>query len=552
MEKIANDTLSLWREEGRQQIKENFEVFRSLVAQARKFVQCGNYEAAAVYGEIAAFYATGKHCGLFVSPELEQALIKIGREAIPRSIYSSESLPWSRRLKNILHVSTSVMSVGGHSRMLWRWIQQDTERSHSVVLTRQAPNKVPKVLQDAVNNSQGKIYILNERIGSVISWAKQLRQIAAAADLVVLHMHNYDVIPIIAFANKEQSPPIIFLDHADHLFGLGIGVSDLIVNLRESGMRLSQERRGVEAERNALLPIILEPTQRTLSRTEAKRQLGIPKNSILLLSIARAIKYRKINGISFADAHIPLLKKHKQAILVVIGPGNREDWSEAIKKTQGRIRSLNETEDIAIFYQAADIYVDSFPFISNTSLLEAGSYGIPLVTRYPYSDASVILGADMPGLTGNLICVRDLEEYTKILWRLVEDEEFRLALGEATRRKIAQTHWGNNWQCILEKVYLHAATLPRVSRTLASKDQIFLDEPDVFLPRVHGRDFDVDHIIQSSMRIMPFTQRWLQWLRLGKSNGFMPFSLLLPEWLYIRYIRFRIGLGKYLNPKSLL
>ncbi|AVH62364.1 glycosyltransferase [Nostoc sp. 'Peltigera membranacea cyanobiont' N6] len=541
MIKIANDALRLLIEKESHLLEQNFEVFRSLVGQTRDFLQRRDYNTAAVYAQIAALYANGKHCGLFSSPELEHILLTIGQKAIrnKRDINKSTSSPATP--KKVLHVATSVMSIGGHSRMLWRWIQQDTERSHSLVLTQQGLNKVPQILRDAVNNSHGKIYILNERIGSVLSWAKQLREIAATADLVVLHIHNYDVIPIIAFANKEQSPPIIFLDHADHLFWLGTGVSDVVVNLRMSGMNLAQKRRGIASERNVLLPIILEPTHRMLSHTAAKQQLGLNESSIVLLSIARAVKYKTIDGITYIDAHIPLLKQYENAILIVVGPGNREDWSDAIQRTQGRIKVYEEREDTAVFYQAADIYVDSFPFVSNTSLLEAGSYGLPLVTRHPYSDASEILGADMPGLTGNLIRVADIDEYTTVLSHLVEDKEFRLSLGEETRKKIAVTHWGDNWQRQLNDVYVHAMTLPSLTVNSVPKDQIFLGEPDVFLPHIYGWNIDFDWLIQFNLQLMPLNQRLRHWLKFVKKHGVRNrLSLLLPEWFKLNYYsRFR-------------
>jgi glycosyltransferase involved in cell wall biosynthesis len=544
MEKLANDTFSLWREQGRQSIQQNFEEFRSLLAQARNFVQNGKYDMAAVYAKMAAFHGCWKHCGLFISPELEHILLTIGQKAIPSSLYPNKSTSSPETPRNVLHVSTSVGSIGGHSRMLLHWIQQDPDRSHSLVLTEQGANsEIPKTLEDAVLASHGKIYMLNETIGSLICWAKRLREIAATADLVVLHIFNHDVIPIIAFANKKQSPPIIFLDHADHLFWLGASISDVVVNLRESGMRLSQERRGVEAECNLLLPIILSPTQRTLSRAEAKRQLGLGEDSILLLSVARSCKYKTIDGISFADAHVSLLKQHKRAILLVVGPGNRKDWSAAIQQTQGRIIVHGEREDTSVFYQAADIYVDSFPFVSNTSLLEAGSYGVPLVTRYPYSDACEMLGADTPGLTGNLIRACDLEQYTVVLSRLVEDEKFRLSLGETTRKKIAETHTGNKLQRSLEDIYVRAASMARVSRTLASMDQMFLGEPDVLLPYIYGIDFTFSEMIGTHIRLMPLPQRLHMWSKLVKTDGFDQvslfnflgfFTLLLPEWLNLR------------------
>ena len=424
---------------------------------------------------------------------------------------------------------------------MWRWIGQDNLHSHSVALTRQAPKEVPKNLRDAVSRCQGKIYILNGRIGGIISRAKRLRECAAAADIVVLHTWEHDVIPTIAFANKEHSPPIIYTNNGDHWFWVGAGISDVVANLRESGMRLSQERRGIEAKRNMLLPTILEHTHRELSRAEAKQQLGIDENSVMLLSIARSVKYRTVDGISFADAHVPLLKRHKQAILVVIGPGDSdENWSTAIQQTQGRIRVFGETGDTAVFYQAADIYVDSFPFVSITSILEAGSYGVPSVSRYPYSsDACGVLGADTPGLTGNLVRVRDLQEYTAVLSRLVEDEEFRLSLGETTRSKIAEAHWGSNWQRTLNNVYSYAATIPRVTAISNSMDEMFLGEPDVFLPKVNK--IDIQTIMHWHMPLMPLKQRLRLWVSLFKKHGFLnnPLNVLLPEWFRSRYYLLR-------------
>ena len=553
MEKIDSDTLSLWREEGSLLIQQNFEEFRSLVAQAKDCVERGQYDAAAMYAEIAAFYAVGKHCGLFVSPELECVLSEIGRKVIPVSFSSGQSPSLHKTPKHILHVATSVMSIGGHSRMIWRWIQQDTERSHSLVLTRQGAAEIPYLLREAVKNSHGQIYVLNENIEDfeLIAQAKRLREIAATADLVILHIYNFDVVPLIAFANKEQSPPIFFLDHADHLFWLGAAISDVVISLRESGMRLAQKRRGIDPDQSVLLPIILEPTQRVLSRIEAKRQLGIPEESILLLSVARAIKYKTIDGISFADAHVPLLTHDERAFLIIVGPGTTEDYSSVIQQTEGRIIVYQEREDTAVFYQAADIYVDSFPFISTTSLLEAGSYGVPLVSRFPYSDESTVLGADMPGLTGNLICTRDLEEYRKTLSRLIEDEKVRLALGEATRQKIVGTHTENFWQKSLQEVYDHASVRPREIVTTAPTDRMFIGEPDVFIHRIHGWDDNYfDWVIQARLPMLPIAHRLQLWLGIVKKHGLRHrIMLLMPKWMQSMYGSLRMSLKPPLNQK---
>jgi hypothetical protein len=550
METLTNNRLNIHTEESSRLIQQNFQEFRNLVAQAKNYVESGEYTMATVYAEMAAVYAMGKHCGLFVSPELERILVEIGQKTIKSNSYPSRSMPLYRNHRNVLHVATSASGIGGHSRMIWRWIQQDNGSSHSLVLTRQAPNEIPKALREAVINSSGKVLsVLNKGSDDLISCSQRLREIAAGADLIVLHISHQDVIPIIAFANKEQSAPILFLNHSDHMFWLGASISDIVINLRQSGMTLSHTRRGIEADRNVLLPIILEPTQRILSRAEAKRKLGIPENSILLLSIARAPKYRTIDGITFADAHLPLLEKYQQAILVVIGPGNgNENWSAAIQKTQGRIRVIPETEDTAVFYQAADIYVDSFPFSSITSLLEAGSYGSPLVSQYPYpSDAYKILGADAPGLTDNLLLATDLNDYTEILSNLIVDEQFRLSLGERSKTTITNFHTGNNWQRYLEEIYARSANVTKINIALNSKnDQMFIGEPDVFMPPIYGEDVNLDWYI----RLMPINQRWRHWIKLAKKyNWRKSIILLLPHWLSIHYKPLKMSLANYFNRK---
>jgi Glycosyl transferases group 1 len=534
MEKLDNDTLRRWREEGSLLIQQNFDVFRILVAQAREFEHQGKYNTSAAYAEMAAMHAGFKHCGLYVSPELEQVLLLIGQKALSSRIRISQSTPPPELPKHVLHVTHGVSYLAGPPRFIQRWMQQDHERIHSLVLTEESPDDVPQNLRDIIANRNGKIY--GVRDGSYTVRAQKLREYAANVDLVVLHLAIFEVIPTIAFANKEQLPPVIYVNHGDHWFWQGVSISDVVVNLRQSGMKLSQERRGIESNRNVLLPTILELPRRKLSRTEAKRQLGLAENSVLLLSIARAGKYRTVDRINFADAHVQLLEQEDRAVLIVIGPGGAEDWSAAIQKTQGRIRVLGHTKETAVFLQAADIYVDSFPIPSVTSILEAGSYGIPLVTRFPFSNRSEILGSDAPGLVGNLIRVQNLEEYTIVLSRLINDEPFRVSLGEATQKKILETHLGCNWQHTLDQIYIHAANLARVTTLPTSDDRMCLDEPDVFMPRtcsdVTGMNFyELDEMMKARSRYLPFEKRvrlWFEFVKKGDLGRRGRLSLLRP------------------------
>lgn len=514
-------------------------VFDGILASAEGYLRDERYLAAAVYAEIAANYAMSRHTGLFTSHRLEAILQRIGREAIAaaRSGISQQAVPGrddgslGQSPRHVLHVLTRGQGVGGDTRMVWRWIRQDRERRHSVVLTRQGSHPVPAALEKAVSAAQGQVHVLNRHPGTLLTWAGELRRIASSADMVVLHVHPYDIIPSLGLASKASLPPVIFADHADHAFWVGAAVSDVVAGLRESGSQLARRRRGISPERCAVLPIVLPPMERTLARDEARRELGVPQSSVLLLSIARPHKYRPVGGLDFLEGILPVLEKYPNALLWVIGPEPGEPWVGAAERTGGRVRVFGQRTDTALFYQAADVYVDSFPIVSITSLLEAGSYGLPLVSRCWPDAAGTVLCADTPGLAGCLIQACGSPEQE--LARLIEDESHRALVGEHTRVTIARVHSEGDWPRQLESVYQQAyALLPDETPRIASDDGLPpAGALDAWLLRLFDTEPDLESIIQFHLQLMPFDLRLAHWSRLFKAKRAPSPGLLLPEWL---------------------
>ena len=110
------------------------------------------------------------------------------------------------------------------------------------------------------------------------------------------------------------------------------------------------------------------------------------------------------------------------ALLLAIGPESSESWQRAAAASGGRIVALGERPDTATFYEAADIYVDSYPFSSITSMLEAGSYGLPVVTCCPYQGDSRVLGSGAPGLSDVMVRTSNPVQYRVALNRLIEEQ----------------------------------------------------------------------------------------------------------------------------------
>jgi hypothetical protein len=530
------------REEARRSISLHFALFQDLMTLARGALQSRQYSSAAVYAQLAAHYAWFNHAGIFASAQLEQILRSIGLKTLGASRFSRASPSANVAPARVLHVLTEAYPVGGHTRLVWRWIRLDAERSHSVVLTNQGDLQVPRPLQDVTRMSGGRLYLLDRRTHDLVSRARVLRGIAESVDQVVLHIHPYDVIPIMAFADPEHSPPVTFLNHADHVFWAGATISDVVANTRDSGRRLSQERRGIPEKRCRLLPIPLVPAERTYSRPEAKRRIGVPDDAPVLLSIGAAYKYTPVGGPGFAEILASAIEKHERAVLLVVGAVNQGEWGDAIRRTQGRIRTLGWRHDIDIFYQAADIFVDSFPLCSETALLEAASYGVAPISYCCQPGQADILCTDTPSLETGLFRVPGLAEYMGVLSHLVEDDAFRSRLGERARQAVLHVHTGAGWCRFLHAVYHQAAIAGPAAMTRRQIDDLdgrSIGELDLWLDRLHtkgGFSRGIDASLQAHVRLLPFGSRTWLWSKLRERGCPRGWGLLLSP-----------GLGKWVE-----
>lgn len=514
----------------------NFSSFDAEVRLAEDAYAKGKFEMAAFYASTAATIATHRHCGIFSSPRLEAILSAIGRQVSASETSGAFKRP--DRLKKVLHVGSELSPVGGLTRMISRWIDADADRTNSLVLT-QHRGTIPQHLRTAIKRSGGDIVKLNQSFGTRFDWARTLRRIAISYDVIILHIHCEDVVPILAFANQSGMPPVLFLNHADHLFWLGTSVAHMVLNLRQAAADISIFRRGIPSTRNFLLPTIVNSTVRHRSRNAAKLALGLPEDEIVLLSVARKPKYRSLDGVSFADRHVELLKKHPKAHLIVVGPGEPDDWRVAKSRAGGRITGLPEIADPQLYFEAADIYVNSYPFVSSTSMMEAAGYGLPVVTIFTLSDEARIFGINHVGLDGTSLVARTPKEYDALLDQLVVDAVFRKQKGDAVRQAIERYHVPRGWHSHLENAFKQAIDVGERSADIiaanATLEHPQLGPPDDLHEDIVGSEYRVAEINMVYMGALPFRQRlalWLKMRRRGEITGVATtLRTLLPEWL---------------------
>jgi hypothetical protein len=293
-----------------------------------------------------------------------------------------------------------------------------------------------------------------------------------------------------------------------------------------------------------LMPLCLEPARRQNSRKDAKLALGLPGDSVVILSIARAVKYRSVGNASFADGLLPVLRRQRRAHLIVVGPGDTEDWSSAQAEAPGRVLAFGERPDTKRFLEAADVYVDSFPFTSITSLFEAGLHGLPLVTRYPFPSGCEVMGADSVGLDAVLVRTSSLEDFQREVVRLISDRDLREDLGSRTRATIEATNTGDSWRQALSRVYEQAFGAPRRVPAVPLCEMPRLDDIDAFSPFVFGNILQqatpaarLANVMEVGLKVLPPSRRLRTWAGMTWRREFTmrprssAWRYLVPEWV---------------------
>lgn len=450
----------------------NYEAFRRLLARSTGHLKRRRYGDAAGCAQVAAQFAWMNHCGVFSSRELEELLLEIGgllpqMQAPPRR----KGAP-----TRVLHIATQVYLTGGSTQYIASWIDQDADRQHDICLTRQLSVPVPEKLTGRVSERVTLARVDGWR-GGILGRAAALRRYAANADVVLLHTHPSDILPVLAFGGQRATPPLVYVNQADHVFWVGVSVAQTLVNMRTSGATLAIERRGVEPSRSVIAMRPLQFEGRTMSRETAKERLGLDPTSVLLLTAADETKYRPIAPPSLLDIVLPVFREQPTAVLLAAGPRPEGEWLEAEHRTSGRIRALGQVSDMSALHQAADVYLDSFPFSSLTSLLESASLGNPAVTYRGHPDDCAVLGADTAGVDGLLLRPGTPEDVRRDIRLLIDDPAGRQARGEELQQVIGESHSGRGWRAEAERVYAAAcAAAPDVRAWSTVREDGLFDE----------------------------------------------------------------------------
>lgn len=245
---------------------------------------------------------------------------------------------------------------------------------------------------------------------------------------------------------RAQTLPRPWRELFTFAFGQSLKRADKIVALRLEVVR-SLRSSGVPDERFCFLPLAIKTWTRIPGREEARRVLGLPQETIIILCVSRlAVRSGKDDRVpSKTEAILDLLRAFAElpsnALLLLVGdgPGRLQLEEEAARlKVAGRVQfaGVVEHSDVNWFYAACDFY--AFPENAEgnrpyQALLEAQACGRPVVTMQTEL-AQLTVEAGRTGLLA-----KDLNELPAHLLALAQDRNRCEEMGRAGAAFVARS-----------------------------------------------------------------------------------------------------------------
>jgi glycosyltransferase involved in cell wall biosynthesis len=320
-----------------------------------------------------------------------------------------------------LHVLTEAYAIGGHTPLVKRWIELLDDEPHAVVLVRQG-----QPVEHSWVVPLGRhvpVIDLHQAHLSRRARVAHLQALFRVARRVILHIHPNDACSVAA-AYRSPHAEIHFLNHADHVAWLGAGLPAVLLNLRHRGARLAEVRRGVAAAACGVVPVpITRPA--VVDRHEARQSFGIGDHECLVLTVASGYKFNPVGSRSLLEALDRLLRR-RDVKLMAVGVDDRHPvFGPLAERHPGQVLCMGTVPSPTRHRAAADIYLDSYPFCSITSMLESAALGTPVVAYQPDPEELEILYSECPWLPADRHPARDAGQLVESLDALIDDRSLR-------------------------------------------------------------------------------------------------------------------------------
>jgi len=323
-----------------------------------------------------------------------------------------------------------------------------------------------------------------------------------------------DPIGNLAFGHNKNNYQTIFMNHADHIFWLGVTAAKVYAELSSAGQEITLLKRNVK--NSMILPIALTNESTKISKSDARKKLGFKEKEKIFLSIASPYKFIPDKNVDFLDMSKRLILSLSEldARLIVIGPDKYKDdsWNDLYKQTKGKINAIGYvTDELILYHSACDIYLNSFPFSSYTATLEPALLGKPCVMLDYGSKRSIdsLIECDF--------IAKDVEDYIKKAKSFLNYKK-----ENETRNIIKNYHVEEGWRNFLKSIYERLELSETTTLLQIENKESVINRFDNFSQNnlKQSNNYFFIKKIKKELKYITFINRWKTIMILSKNYKF--------------------------------
>jgi glycosyltransferase involved in cell wall biosynthesis len=269
---------------------------------------------------------------------------------------------------NVLHLMTTPLGYGGHTRVVERLIIGGL--GDGLASLDKIPNAVIKKIP-------GNILVHeNLRDRSGVKTIQNILKIGSKYNFIVMHIHPDDIYSAIAAALlKKLGVRIYFYNHSDHSFSFGYYAAEKVLEISKYGWAKGEKRGITDKQTFVGIPI-------PFLRQEKKNNIDAqqPIRGIFSGSAGKFHPWGKYDAQAFLNHFFYNDENSGRIRIYVCGSmGKEKYWRTLRKNALDNIEFIGRlTHDEYIdALSSSDFYIDSFPQGNGTGFTESVMLGIP-------------------------------------------------------------------------------------------------------------------------------------------------------------------------------
>lgn len=364
-----------------------------------------------------------------------------------------------------LHLFSEISNIGGHSKLIFSWMENDKNSKHYLMSTWQNFQEISEIARSYQYTIDNNVFTYDQKL-NILEKSQKIIDTLKENNFsrIILHIHPHDVIPSLIFSSNKLKSPVFFLNHAEHTYWLGAPVTDFLLQIRESNIVKDSKNRNIPVQDQFFLPIPVDESY-SLKKKE--------KNTFNIISIGRESKYEPNQDYNFYQEALKIVQKFEQVVFTIVGVElnnpNRKIYAH------DRLVFIHPTRDINQYIENADLYLEGFPIPSFTSLLEPAMAGVPFVLHY--NPASVYKVFDDSKEKG-IFYPKDLKSWELEVKSMITDENYRNLITRLQLTYLQENYSSEGWNKKLQNIknlstnkYHNIRAIPNEEKYVDGRDE---------------------------------------------------------------------------------